>query len=490
MRRGGPLVAHPGRAALISTLAVLAVAVYSFHPTLLQGSRFQLTGLFSASQGITKGAPVRVAGYDVGRVVGLSRGPGNTAEIRMELDDAAPVLYRGTTLQLRPRTFLEGGFYVELSPGAPAGAPQLKSGATVPLPQTAVAVQSDRPLSVFDSAARAHSATVTHELAVAFSHGGAGQIRALTREAPPILRDSAVVARASLGLRPGELEQLIQSAAAGADALAPVTRELASSVTDADRTFGAIARHSGDLEAVIALADDTLRRTPATLAAVSKLLPVVDRYTDVAKPALAKLPAALRSTGTLLGQGIALSRPDELPALLRTLTPALRRLPTLEARQQSLFGFVGPVSQCVAEKVTPALNAKVPDGALSSGRPAWLDLLHGFSNTAGAFQNFDGNGPYLRYESGLSEQTFSTGVVPGAGTLIGMAPAPLLGVRPVWNGPTPPPFHPEADCRTQAIPSLAAKAGAPPAMRTIDPATLRTPKVRRLLSRMAKQGGR
>ncbi len=490
MRRGGPLIAHPGRAALISTLAVLAVAVYSFHPSLLQSGRFELTGVFSASQGITKGAPVRVAGYDVGRVVGLSRGPANTAEIRMELDDAAPSLHRGTTLQLRPRTFLEGGFYVELSPGASAGDPELKSGATIPLPQTAVAVQSDRPLSVFDSQARAHSATVTHELAVALSNGGAGQIRGLTREAPPILRDSAVVARASLGERPGELEQLIQSAAAGANALAPVTRELAASVGNAERTFGAIARHAGDLRAVIALADDTLQRTPATLAAVNKVLPVVDRYTDVAKPALEKLPPALRSTATLLGQGIALSRPDALPALLRTLTPTLQRLPTLARRQQPLFAFVGPVSQCIADKVTPTLDKTVPDGALSTGRPAWLDLLHGFTNTAGAFQNFDGNGPYLRYESGLSEQTFSTGVVPGAGTLIGMAPAPLLGVRPVWNGPTPPPFHPEADCRTQAIPSLEAKASAPPAMAKIDPATLRTPKVRRLLSRIANGGSR
>ena len=124
MRRGGPLIAHPGRAALISTLAVLAVAVYSFHPSLLQGGRFELTGVFSASQGITKGAPVRVAGYDVGRVVGLSRGPANTAEIRMELNDAAPSLHRGTTMRLRPRTFLEGGFYVELSPGASAGEPR------------------------------------------------------------------------------------------------------------------------------------------------------------------------------------------------------------------------------------------------------------------------------------------------------------------------------------------------------------------------------
>lgn len=490
MRRGGPLVEHPGRAALISVLAVLAVSIYAFHPSIGEGSRFELTGIFSASQGLTKGAPVRLAGYDVGRVVSLRRGPAGTAEVRMKLDSTAPPLYSGTTLRVRPRIFLEGGFYIQLSPGIAGGAKRLHSGATIGLPQTAIAVQSDQPLSRLDHAARADTATILHELATALRGDGARQVRELTREAPATLRPSAIAARASQGLRPGELAALVQNAAAAEGALTPVTRELAASVVDGDRTFRALGQHAADLAATVRLADSALREAPATLHAIDRALPELDRYTKLALPVLDRLPRALRSTAALLTQSIALTRRSALPRLLRTLAPTINRLPTFERRQIPLFGYVEPVSACVADKVTPVLDAKLQDGALSTGRPVWQDLLHGFTNGAGVMQNLDGNGPYLRYEGGLSEQTFSTGDVPGAGTLAGISAQPLLGVRPVWNGPTPPSFHPEADCRTQAVPSLTAAAAAPPKMRALDPSVLKSTKVRALLARIRKQGGR
>src|SRR5205823_6232059 len=135
---------------------------------------------------------------------------GNTAEVQMELDHNAPPLYAATTMRVRPRIFLEGGFYIDLQPGAPRGA-KLDSGATIPLSQTAIAVQSDQPLSRFDSRARADTATILHELDRALDGGGAHQIRSLTSEPPPMLRPSAIVAKASQGLRPGELSELIDN---------------------------------------------------------------------------------------------------------------------------------------------------------------------------------------------------------------------------------------------------------------------------------------
>lgn len=486
-RRGGPLVRHPGRAALVGTLAILAVSALAFHPSLVQSSRFRLTGVFAASQGLTKGAPVRVAGYDVGRVVGLERGPGSTALVRMELDDHAPPLFAGTTMRVRPRVFLEGGFYVDVNPGIPAGGPRLHSGATIPLPQTAIAVQSDQPLSRMDSAARANVATILHELATALDHGGARDIRGLTREAPDLLRSTAVAAQASRGRRAGQLADLVQQAAAAYAGLQPAARELTALVTDSDRTFRALGDHGHDLATAIRLADQTLRQTPATLRVVDAALPELDRYTAISLPVLDRLPRALRSTAELLAQGNRVSRATALPRLLRTLTPTIRRLPRLLQRQIPLFGHVEPVSTCFADKVTPVLDAKLEDGALSTGRPAWLDFLHGMVNAAGATQNFDGNGAYLRYEGGLADQTVSTGSVPGAGTLVGLSSAPLLGVRPVWNGPTPPPFDPGADCRTQRVPSLRATAATPPAGRRLGAAQLDTPRIRRLAARLERE---
>ncbi len=53
----------------------------------------------------------------------------------------------------------------------------------------------------------------------------------------------------------------------------------------------------------------------------------------------------------------------------------------------------------------PLFNAKVPDGALSSGRPVWQDFAHALVGLSSASQNFDGNGHALRYQFGLGAQT-------------------------------------------------------------------------------------
>jgi ABC-type transporter Mla subunit MlaD len=490
VRRGGPLVKRPGLAALLSVIVIAAVSIYAFKPALTEGSRFKLTGLFAGSPGMTIGAPVRIAGYDVGRVTALRHGPGSTAEVQMELEKSAPALYPGTTMRIRPRIFLEGGFYVDLQPAPPAGQHRLASGATIPLSQTAIAVQSDQPLSRFDKETRASTATILHELALAFGDGGARQIRGLTRESPPMLRPSAIVAKASQGLHPGELSQLIQNAAVTSDAVASVSEELAGVVDDGDRTYRAIAERAGDLGETIRQADAALREAPATLREVDRTLPVLDRFSALAFPVLDRLPRSLRSTGEVLAQTTALARPGALPRLLRTLAPTIKRLPQFEQRQIPLFGHVEPVSECVVTKLSPVMEAKLDDGALSTGRPVWLDALHSFTNGSGVMQNFDGNGPYLRYEGGSGDQTVSTGNVPGAGRLVGLSARPLLGVRPVWNGPTPPPFVPDADCRTQKLPSLSAPAGPPPAQRRVDPSVLRSPKVQRLMRRVRKELGR
>ena len=183
---------------------------------------------------------------------------------------------------------------------------------------------------------------MTHELAVALSNGGAGQIRGLTREAPPILRDSAVVARASLGERPGELEQLIQSAAAGANALAPVTRELGG----LRRQRGADVR--GDRAARRRPRGPSSRwRTtrcnarPRRSRRSTRSCPSSTATRTSQSPRWRSCRPRCAAPRRCSGQGIALSRPDALPALLRTLTPTLQRLPTLARRQQPLFAFVG-----------------------------------------------------------------------------------------------------------------------------------------------------
>ncbi len=72
-----------------------------------------------ARTGCATGSPVRIAGVDVGKVVDIDEGPGNTTVVTMELNDSGRPVHRDATARIRPRVFLEGGFLVELQPGQP-----------------------------------------------------------------------------------------------------------------------------------------------------------------------------------------------------------------------------------------------------------------------------------------------------------------------------------------------------------------------------------
>jgi hypothetical protein len=105
----------------------------------------------------------------------------------------------------------------------------------------------------------------------------------------------------------------------------------------------------------------------------------------------------------------------------------------------------------------------VPDGRLSTGQPAWQDLLHALVGLAGNAQDFDGNGFWQRYLAGGGSQSVS---LPGVGGLVGTPPgaSPLAGARPVWLGPgSVPPLRPDAPCSAQPLVRLASATAPPPA---------------------------
>jgi hypothetical protein len=108
----------------------------------------------------------------------------------------------------------------------------------------------------------------------------------------------------------------------------------------------------------------------------------------------------------------------------------------------------------------PALSVAVPDGALSSGRPAYQDLIHGLVGLASSSQNFDGNGPWIRYLAAAGTQTLSLGSLSNAlGTIVGVGNQPIAGSRPVWFGPlTDSVFRPDQRCASQPAPNLRARA--------------------------------
>ena len=136
------------------------------------------------------------------------------------------------------------------------------------------------------------------------------------------------------------------------------------------------------------------------------------------------------------------------------------------------------------DHATPVLKSKVDDGAHSTGLPVYKELLDGFVGLASASQNFDGNGPSVRYNGGYGEQLISTGRLPSGDRLFGTSAAPLLGSRP-RPPERQPPFRPDVPCASQDVPKLDASA-APPAVqsRRVTPRAKSGPKVRKLLNKL------
>jgi hypothetical protein len=105
----------------------------------------------------------------------------------------------------------------------------------------------------------------------------------------------------------------------------------------------------------------------------------------------------------------------------------------------------------------PTLTTVIDDPPLTDGRPelpVYRELLNGLVGLSSASQNFDGNGPSLRYHAGFGDESFGTGTIPSVGeALVGVTSEPLLGSRPRYTGAIPP-YRPNVECRTQDRPDL------------------------------------
>jgi virulence factor Mce-like protein len=460
--RTGKRMLHPLLVAALTIAAAGAITFYAFNDGLPFVHGFRVHIVLRAAQSLRGEAPVRIAGVDVGTVDGVSRGTGHTALATLDLDNSALPLHTDATASVRPRLFLEGASYVDLSPGTP-GAPIMPDGGTIPLSHTRIAVQTYQVLSTFDFPTRAHLQGMLRGFATALSHGGAGGLRAALTELAPTLRDVAWVARAAQGTEPSDLPEFIRTAAGVSSTLAASRSQLAELVSDLDTTAHSLASTGSALGRSISGLDAVLRAAPPSLAALDHALPpltglarALDPALRVAPPLIKRITAAVDELGTLVA-------PAERTRLLAALNGVFVSLPTLVRRLGGLFPVVKPITDCVRTHISPILLATVPDGKLSTGQPVWEEFAHALVGLAGASQNFDANGHTLRILIGAGLET-ATGILPGLGKVLATLPGtgPLLGARPQWVGDlTAADFNPGAPCADQPVPSLSTPTAAP-----------------------------
>ena len=109
---------------------------------------FEVEATFENAATLRATAPVRIAGVNVGEVTDVEL-VGDAAQVTFTVNDAGLPIHEDATIEIRPRLFLEGNFFLELTPGSPS-APELEDGGSIPITQTATAVQLDQVLSALE----------------------------------------------------------------------------------------------------------------------------------------------------------------------------------------------------------------------------------------------------------------------------------------------------------------------------------------------------
>jgi ABC-type transporter Mla subunit MlaD len=138
-RKGHP--PHQTRNALIMIVLILIGTYLAVNKSLPWGSDYEVKATFDNAVNVRQGSPVRIAGVNVGEVTGV-QSKGDAAEVTFTVKEDGRPIREDAQVEIRPRIFLEGNFFLDVKPGSPS-APELESGGDIPITQTSTAVQLD-----------------------------------------------------------------------------------------------------------------------------------------------------------------------------------------------------------------------------------------------------------------------------------------------------------------------------------------------------------
>jgi phospholipid/cholesterol/gamma-HCH transport system substrate-binding protein len=281
----------------VLTLVVIAVASYfGFTRANPFADPFELKAVVRDAQNLKPGAPVRIAGVDVGRVTQIEAADEGraAATVAMELRDDALPIHDDATLDIRSRILLEGNFFVDLSPGSPSAA-DYDSGDTIPITRTTASVTLPDILSVLKSDVRTDLQTLLREYGTeALSEGGAEALNEAIPSFEPAYRFSALTNDALLGVEPErDVQRLLRGQQRVFEALADDPDALRELVTDLNTTAGALARQDEALAASVPALRDTLRTGQPALAELNAALPTLRAFSVEALPGVRSSVAAL-----------------------------------------------------------------------------------------------------------------------------------------------------------------------------------------------------
>ncbi|MEY2441269.1 MAG: phospholipid/cholesterol/gamma-HCH transport system substrate-binding protein [bacterium] len=446
-RERGPTPFAVGVALLVLAVIVTYLSFAKDIPFI--NEPYEIKAAFRDTAGIKTHSPVRIAGVEVGEVTGVehTRPGSESAVVTMAIRDAGRPVHADAAAKIRPRIFLEGNFFVDLSPGSQA-ARELDDGATIPATRTTTPVQFDQVLSALRSDTRNDLATVFQEVSNAQDAGGAKAFDDSLKYQPAAYKFSAIVSEALLGKRPGDLGNWIRDQGVVSGAIDENPRKLRSLVVDFNATAGALADRESSLSAAVGELPRTLRAATPALDELRAAFPDVRRFARDARPGVRSLGPTVDATLPLVKQLRGLVQPAELRGLARNLHSATPPLARLAKAAPGVLSELRGVSSCANEVLVPFGNDTLVDKAFPTHGPVYQEIPKALPNLAGESRSFDANGPWFKVLGSAGAETLNVG-----NGIFGSAIEPILG-----NNPPPvrtrPALRPDVPCETQEQPDL------------------------------------
>jgi phospholipid/cholesterol/gamma-HCH transport system substrate-binding protein len=448
------------KAGMIGIIVIVVFTYLGFNKFALPFQHhFTIHAVFPSANGLRPDSLVRVAGVNVGKVTGISLVDKNqktangqqAADVSMQIEDSGLPIHRDATFAIRPRIFLEGNFFVDISPGSPS-APSTPDGYTFPIQAGSVPVQLDQVLGALKADTRLNLQILLREYGGAIAQA-APSYNASIQYWLPAYKYSAVVSHDFLGIKPHDLSTYIGKMAIVSAALDAHPKNLQSLITNFNITANAFARQNVALENTVADLPVTLAAAVPALNSLNAAFPPLRAFARALLPGVRSSGPTIDATLPFVTQLQLLVRPQELQGLTADLAVTV---PALANLTQETIPFmrdgVRPASSCVANVVLPWSRLTIQDPHFNSSngfppRAAYIEAVNFLPGLAGETRNLDANGPFIRVGAG-GGAAGPYSLNPG---MVGMGLAPFAGVQPkLPPGGTRPPLHSNTPCETQA----------------------------------------
>lgn len=468
-----------------TAIAIIFLLIFTIGPYLaftkhipFTGYGYQLSAAFSNSANISKNSPVRIAGVDVGKVI-KTEADGDATRVTFTVSDSGRPIHSDAYAVIKPRIFLEGNFFIELDPGSPS-APDMDSGATIPVSRTSTAVQIDEIFTSLQAPVRADFSRALEAFGGALSDvptaaedatqlpevkgkTGAAGLNGVLRYGGPAGKYGAQTANALLGEEPQDLPRLVAGTGRTFGAFVHSESDLQGLIDNLNTFTGALAAQSANLSETIHRFAPALSTSQTSLTNLNRTLPPLRAWAIEVRPAIAELPGLISAGEPWTKQAFAALSDQEGGGVARLLAEALPGLAgAAQAGKANALPQLNRLSLCASRVLVPTFDQTIND-RFSTGGPAYREFLYWLVALNGQGQNFDGNGYFLRVQPGGGNLLLKGANPKGALTTekemfahSAVAPA---GVQPQLGGR--PPMKPEVRCDSNPAPDLNGPLGQP-----------------------------